>query len=60
MRGIERVFGTTRQTLAHWIVEKSASLPEMAYTLIAAGSDDVLIYEQARRAAIRAARRLFS
>jgi insertion element IS1 protein InsB len=42
MRGIERIFGTARQTLARWIVEKAASLPELAETLIVPKPDDVL------------------
>ena len=42
MRGIERIFGTARQTLARWIVEKAASLPELTATLVAAKPDDVL------------------
>ena len=42
MRGIERIFGTARQTLARWIVEKAASLPELAATLVGAKADDVL------------------
>jgi insertion element IS1 protein InsB len=42
MRGVERIFGTARQTLARWIVEKVASLPELSETLVAARPDDVL------------------
>jgi IS1 family transposase len=42
MRGIERIFGTARQTLARWIAEIVAKLPDLAQTLAAARSDDVL------------------
>ena len=42
MRGVERIFGTVRQTLARWIQEKAAKLPAMEATLLAAEPDDVL------------------
>ena len=42
MRGVERIFGTVRQTLARWIREKAANLPAMEITLLAAEPDDVL------------------
>ena len=32
MRGMERIFGTVRQTLARWIREKAANLPAMETT----------------------------
>ena len=32
MRGVERIFGTVRQTLARWIREKAANLPAMETT----------------------------
>ena len=35
-RGVERIFGTVRQTLARWIQEKAAKLPAMEATLLAA------------------------
>ena len=42
MRGVERIFGTARQTLARWIREKAAKLPAMETTLLAAEPDDLL------------------
>jgi len=42
MRGIQRIFGIARQTLARWIREKAASLPDLADTLETARADDVL------------------
>ncbi len=42
MRGIERVFGIARQTLARWVMEKAATLPELVETLATAKPDDVL------------------
>ena len=42
MRGVERIFGTARQTLARWILEEAAKLPDLADTLEDARPDDVL------------------
>ena len=42
MRGVERIFGTARQTLARWIQEKAAKLPALETTLLAAEPDDLL------------------
>ena len=42
MRGIRRLFGVARQTLARWLKEKAASLPDLADTLAAVEADDVL------------------
>ena len=42
MRGVERIFGTARQTLARWIGEKAARLPAIEATLLAAQPDDLL------------------
>ncbi len=42
MRGVERVFGIARQTLARWIIGKAAALPDLADTLETAKTDDVL------------------
>jgi insertion element IS1 protein InsB len=42
MRGITRIFGIARQTLARWLEEKVAKLPDLTTTLEAAKSDDVL------------------
>lgn len=42
MRGIERIFGTARQTLARWILEEATKLPDLADTLEDARPDDVL------------------
>ncbi|MCP4541112.1 MAG: hypothetical protein GY832_28595 [Chloroflexi bacterium] len=39
MRGTERIFGIARQTLARWIIEKAAALPD---TLERAKADDML------------------
>ena len=42
MRGVERISGTARQTLARWILEQAAKLPDLADTLEDARPDDVL------------------
>ena len=42
MRGVERIFGIARQTLARWILEKVGALPDLAATLETAQADDVL------------------
>lgn len=42
MRGVERIYGTARQTLARWILEEAAKLPDLADTLEDARPDDVL------------------
>ena len=42
MRGIERIFKVARQTLARWLKEKSASLPDLSDTLHEAQDDDIL------------------
>ena len=42
MRGVERIFGTARQTLARWILEEAAKLPDLTNTLEDARPDDVL------------------
>ena len=42
MRGIERIFGIVRQTLARWILEKADVLPELATTLEKAEANDIL------------------
>ncbi len=42
MRGVERIFGTARPTLARWLQEKAAKLPAMEATLLAAQPDDLL------------------
>ena len=42
MRGVARIFGIARQTLARWILEKSDDLPDLADTLEPARADDVL------------------
>ena len=40
MRGVERIFGVTRQTLARWMVEKAAALPDSVNTLAQARPED--------------------
>lgn len=42
MRGIKRIFGVARQTLARWLKEKAASLPDLSDTLAEAKKDDIL------------------
>jgi IS1 family transposase len=42
MRGIERIFGIARQTLARWLKEKAAILPDLSSTLEPPQADDVL------------------
>ena len=42
MRGIRRIFGIARQTLARWILEKASVLPDLADTLETATAGDVL------------------
>lgn len=42
MRGIERIFGIARQTLARWLEEEAAMLPDLAETLEPSEEGDVL------------------
>ncbi len=42
MRGVKRIVGTARQTLARWIQEKAAKLPALEATWLAAEPDDLL------------------
>ena len=42
LRGVSRIFGVARQTLASWLKEKAARLPDLAETLDPARPDDVL------------------
>ena len=42
MRGIQRIFGVARQTLARWLKEKATTLPELSDTLEPPQVDDVL------------------
>ena len=42
MRGVERIFGIARQTLARWLKEAAAQLPNLADTLDAVQADDAL------------------
>jgi len=42
LRGIERIFGVSRRTVAAWLVAWSEQLPPLAHTLCKAHWDDVL------------------
>ena len=42
MRGVARIFGIARQTLARWLIEEAGKLPDLVKTLFPACSDDVL------------------
>ena len=42
MRGIERIFGIARQTLARWLKEEAEQLPDLADTLDPVQVNDVL------------------
>ena len=42
MRGVERIFGIARQTLARWLIEAANRLPDLVKTLLTARADDVL------------------
>ncbi len=42
MRGISRIFGIARRTLARWLKEEAAILPDLAETLEPPQADDVL------------------
>lgn len=42
LRGVERIFGITRQTIARWIKAHVQTLPDVKDTLLAATADDVL------------------
>jgi len=41
-RGVERIFGIARQTLARWITENADALPDLADTVEAPKANDVL------------------
>ena len=42
MRGIGRIFGVSRPTLAQWLVDKGSTLPDLDQTLDDVQTDDVL------------------
>jgi len=42
MRGVERIFGVARQTLARWLAKIAQALPELQATLVEAQPSDVL------------------
>ena len=42
MRGVERIFGTPRQTLARWLRDKATQLPALEIALAPAEADDLL------------------
>jgi insertion element IS1 protein InsB len=42
MRGVERVFSVSRNTLAQWLAEEADALPELSSTLAEPRPDDVL------------------
>lgn len=42
LRGVERIFAITRQTVACWISTHIQKLPEVEDTLLPASADDVL------------------
>ena len=42
LRGIQRIFGVARQTVAHWIKEYVAQIPLLVDTLLPVQADDVL------------------
>jgi len=47
LRGLSRLFGIHRQTIARWIREHVASLPPLISTLLPAQPDDVLEIDEA-------------
>ena len=47
LRGLSRLFGIHRQTIARWIREHVASLPPLRATLLPAQPDDVLEIDEA-------------
>ena len=47
MRGISRIFGISRKTLAAWIKKKLRALPSLRQTLPAANADDALEVDEA-------------
>ena len=42
MRGIQRIFGIARQTLARWLQQEAIELPDLAETLVPPDENDVL------------------
>jgi IS1 family transposase len=42
MRGVERVFSVSRNTLAQWLVEEGDALPDLSTTLVEPQPEDVL------------------
>lgn len=47
LRGLARTFGIHRHTISRWIRMHVQSLPNVADTLLPAGADDVLEYDEA-------------
>ena len=42
LRGLERIFGVSRQTVATWLKKKAEHLPPLEHTLVESEPDDVL------------------
>ena len=42
LRGLERTFGVSRQTVSTWLKQKADSLPPLEHTLVESEPDDVL------------------
>ena len=47
LRGLSRLFGIHRLTIARWISEHVAALPTLIATLLPAQPDDVLVFDEA-------------
>ena len=47
LRGLERIYGVSRQRIARWIKEHVQSLPDLRDTLLPAQLDDVLEFDEA-------------
>jgi insertion element IS1 protein InsB len=47
LRGLERIFGVSRQTVMSWVLAGTEALPSLAETLLPAQPDDVLELDEA-------------
>jgi insertion element IS1 protein InsB len=47
LRGVERIFGVSRQTVMKWVITETEQLPDLQETLLSARADDVLELDEA-------------
>jgi len=53
LRGVQRIFGAARQTIAEWIKIQAKALPEIKDILLASAPDDVLELDEVWRFVVK-------